>query len=158
MNKDSIYIRNHRELSYILINHILLEQHFQYHYINYAEHRYNLFHYVSAWQLILLYTSMLYEYCGGIHAIFHFLKRQANESTFKIYNNMKDFELTFFFCVLFLPPNQSSICSSTSSIEAPWSYNGIYALDSRTVYTGNSDFGFLTLSFFSSIQKTKKKK
>lgn len=70
---------------------------------------------------------------------------------------MKDFELTFFFCVLFLPPNQSSICSSTSSIEAPWSYNGIYALDSRTVYTGNSDFGFLTLSFFSSIQKQKRR-
>lgn len=34
----------------------------------------------------------------------------------------------------------------------------MYALDSRTVYTGNSDFGFLTLGFFSSIQKQERKK
>lgn len=78
--------------------------------------------------------------------------------TFEIHNYIKDFELAFFLCVLFLLPNQSSICSSISSIEAPWSYDGMYALDSRTVYTGNSDFGFLTLGFFSSIQKQERKK
>lgn len=152
MNKSSICIRNHRELSYILVNNILLEQHFQYHYTNYIEHQYNLFHYVC----LTINTSldlMIYEYCGGIHTMLHFLKRQANESTFKVYTNMKDFKLTFFFCILFLPPNQSSICSSISSIEAPWSYDGTYALDFRTVYTGNSGFGFLTLGFFSSIKK-----
>lgn len=62
--------------------------------------------------------------------------------------------LAFFLSdLLLLSSNQSSICSSISSIEVPGSYDGIYAFVSAAVYTGNSGLGFLTLGFFSSAKQ-----